>query len=565
MRFGPEFYEIGAELYGNPEYLWMAHFIRTASPSAPPKVPVEGADSGWWPYSFPPHQPQRLAGRRWWPLAFPPRQPKNFVGLHWAEPDEMLFSLARPAWAKENGLTAADCFGRAAFRAGIRPEDDYLLLDGVHLGHAYDDQNGILEYSTLGRTFLVSLDYNYGTKASAHNVVSVSVDGFADAAPSPLAVRRLWADLPAFAATRTVLLTDGGAESRPFHHPSADWERNILWLKNRFFVVFDRVIARRDGLHSAVGFWRTVGQRRDLPGGIEVEQGTSQGNVRFRLQVQGADRCVVGKEEDPQAAYLFTRYDPLPPPLDNVPPVIHVLKAHKARRLKAGESFTMATCFWAASPQRPQEVGCTAVADNAIRVDLDQDAMLAATGPVALAGLATDAELSLIASDRLCLVAARKLSVGGRAVLDAESPISLQWDLASGQCEVVCRTDTKAVMVNREMTLPAGRSTHRIVMDELTGTLAASLSSLPTPASSQVTHQPPAGERLRLGRQHHGHSGVECMWAGSLGDLHEVVLVGHQDGLLEALRGRPATTVDLPMPTRGQQRGRGRTGWRRPT
>jgi len=413
-RFGAGWYRIGAETLRLPEYLWMAHFISTASCTAPPKIPSE------------PEPPS------WSRLDLLPRQPKDFVGLQWAEPDETLYSMARPKWIKENGIAMADCFGRAAFRAGITPDDDYLLLDGVQLGHAYDDMNGILEYSTLGRTFLVSLDYAYGPKLSAHNVLAASVDGMADVYPALLAVRRLWANLPSSAATRTVLYADGRADWQRFHHPSADWERNLLWLRNRFFVVFDRVIAKRDGLHSAVAFWRMVGERHDLPNGVEMRQKAGDAEVRFRLVAHGADHVAIGREEDPQATYLFERYGANKPPLDNVPHVIHILKAHKARQLQAGESFSVAACFWASGPQRPNEIACDAVTPDAVRVTLNGAPMLAARGAADLPGLSLDAELSLVAVDRLCLTAGRRLTLGELVAFAAETPVSFEWDLASG-------------------------------------------------------------------------------------------------------------------------------------
>jgi len=519
-RFGAAWFDTGARIYGSPEYMWMSHFIRTARPTARAKIPT------------------KKPGASWWPLPFAPRQPENFVGLQWAEPDETLFSMARPWWVKENNVTVPDLFGRAAFHAGIDPTDDYLLLDGVHLGHAYDDQNGILEYSTLGRTFLVSLDYCYGTKQSAHNVVAASVDGMADVYPALVAVRRLWADLPSFAATRTVLYTDGRADWQRLNHPSADWERNILWLKNRFFVVFDRIIARREGLHSAAGFWRMVGERHDLPDGIEVRQQADDDEVQFRLVVKGVDHFALGREEDPQAAYVFSRYGKQSPPLDNVPPVIHMLKAHKTRQLKAGESFTMATCFWASSAQRQNQITCRPIAENAVCVEMNQTPMLAVRGPLRLGDLDVDAELSLIGGERMWLVAARKLMLGNRWIIEAEAPVSLEWDLSNGECHVAATQPTKARIAGQRLDVPEGRSTHRVTIKGPSEWLDRVLGALPeASAEKRITHVPPVAKRLSVVSRRQSRGGVECMWAGQLGSDGATVLVGRRDGTVEALSG----------------------------
>ncbi|MBM4085680.1 MAG: VCBS repeat-containing protein, partial [Planctomycetes bacterium] len=497
----------------------MYHFATRATPAAAAKIPTDKPAPNWWT------------------LDVTPRQPKGFVGLQWAEPDETLFSLARPQWVKDNKLTVQDLYGRAAFRAGIDPQDDYLLLDGVHLGHAYDDQNGILEYSALGRTFLVSLDYGYGTKQSAHNVVAVSVDGMADVMPALVAVRRLWADLPSFAATRTALLTDGRGGVGNFNHPSADWERNILWLKNRFFLVFDRVIARRDGFHSAIGFWRMVGERSDLPDGIEMRQQAGDVPVRFRLTVGDVDHFALGREEDPQAAYCFTRYGKQPPPLDNVPPIVHMLKAHKARQLRAGESFGLWTCFSASSPKRPTELTCQSVQPNAMRVMLNGKPMLAALGPATVGKLGVDAELSLISDDRVCFVAGRKLALDGKTIFESLAPISFEWNLSSGECAMDAKSAAKAFFLGQALEVPEGRSSHRLSAGDVSQRLASSLQSLPSLPSQRPKHLPGSASQLQIVTQRDGKSGVECLWAGKLGSAGEAVLVGRQDGAVEALGG----------------------------
>ncbi|NOZ22231.1 MAG: hypothetical protein GXP25_14220 [Planctomycetes bacterium] len=524
-RFGAGYYDLGAHIYGSPEYLWMEHFIRTAGPSKRAQIPTEKPKGEWWP------------------LDFAPRQPKGFVGLQWAEPDDILFSMARPHWTKANNITKDDLFGRAAFRAGIDPQDDYLLLDGVHLGHAYDDQNGILEYSALGRTFLVSLDYCYGTKQSAHNVVAASVDGMADACPPKVAVRRLWADFPSFAATKTVLYTDGKAT---FNYPSADWERNILWLKNRFFIVFDRIIAKREGMHSAVGFWRMIGERHDLPNGIEMKQKSGDTPVRFRLLVGGVDDFAIGREEDPQATYLFTRYGEQKSPLDNVPPIVHILKAHKARPLKADESLTMWTCFWASSAKRPNEVTCRTITPQAVRVELNQKPMLAALGSVALDGLVIDAELSLVASDRVYLVAGKKLALGDKTVFESERPVSFEWNLTTGQCEIDAKDAAKASFLGKTLDVQKGQSGARIEGGDLSKQLAAVLAKLPVASKAEPKkHLPNVADQLQVVGRRDGKSGVECLWAGMLSGQKGSVLVGRRDGSVEALVGdalKPAWT-----------------------
>lgn len=526
-RFGAGFYREGALVYDDPGFLWMSHFIRTAEPTRALDVPAE------------------LEGPSWEPAQFAPRCPEGFVGLQWAEPDDILYSMARPKWREENDIKLDDCFGRCAFRAGVSPRDDYLLLDGVHLNHAYDDQNGILEFSTLGRTFLVSLDYAYGTKLSAHNVVALSVDGVADCLPARLAVRRLWADLPLFAATRTLLYTDGRADWQKLYCPSADWERNILWLKNRFFVVFDRVIAKREGLHSAVAFWRMLGARHDVPDGIEMRQQGPEGEVAFTLLAQDVDRVELGREEDPQAPYLFTRYnEQLPPPLDNVPPVVHMLKAHKARRLAPGGSFTLTAAFWATSAARPAALRCTSLASGALRLHVDGQPMLAALGPFAAPALDIEAELSLVSEASIDLVHGRRLVVGSETVFQASAPLTLEWDLVSGVCTMQAEQETVATFGAQALELEPGRSVQRLEPGSVRAALKAALTGLtPLPPEQPMSHVAPASAALDAVATFSAASAVRCLWTGKLAETGVSVVAGLGDGAVVGLQGETLKPV----------------------
>jgi outer membrane protein assembly factor BamB len=242
-----------------------------------------------------------------------------------------------------------------------------------------------------------------------------------------------------------------------------------------------------------------------------------------------------------------------------------MLKSHKAKQLKAGESFTLWTGFGASSAHRPNEIACRSVAPNAVRVDLNQKPMLAALGPIALDKLSVEAELSLIAEAarpdeqeghavgrptgvRLCVVAGRKLSLDGRTIFESEAPISFEWNPANGVCEIESQCATKALFLGQTVEVPKGRSTQRLRGGNLSERLASILKSLPTApepppeagpprAEKQPTHLPAVADRLQIVAQRAGQSGVECLWAGRLGAPGEAVLVGRQDGSVEALSG----------------------------
>ena len=248
----------------------------------------------------------------------------------------------------------------------------------------------------------------------------------------------------------------------------------------------------------------------------------------------------VGEEEDPQGTYLFERYSagPIMPSMAGVPPVIHVLKAHKARPLKAGESFTMTTCFWARSAERATDLTCQAIADNALRLRLNQQYMLASRGPISLPGLLVDAELSLLGSETVCLVAGRKLMIGTEVLLEADAPVSLEWDVVRGQCDVIADSAGRLTLNGTSLNVPKGKSIHRVSTERGGKLLAAVLEGLPVATCAvPKLHPPPALEKLRIVSRREGEQAVHSLWAGQLHPGQVTLLVGRANGALDALDG----------------------------
>lgn len=486
VRQAEELFLLGARIYNDPEFQWIYEFLTGAH-----------------------------GGDPWWPATVEPDPPRNFIGLDYARPDSLMFSVADPQWVEANQILQQDCFGKAAFRGGISPNDDYLLLDGVGFpGHVYEDANGVLQYSALDCNFLVSMDAGYGSALSAHNVVSTSLDGIA-AEPGKLAIRRTWADLPDTAMTRTVLRN---AET-------SDWERNILWMKNRFFVVFDRVLARRDGLHSAVAFWRAVGEPEPLPEGIRIRQPTDAGEAVFTLLSLAADSVGHGRDEDPQATYNFHRYAKMVHPMDKVPHAIHMVKAHKARRLETGGAFTIPTVFWAAcETKRPQEIHSHAVSENTLLLETNDAPMLVTIESLETDSLAVDAAMLLLGDNFLAAADCTRLRVGDTLLFASDTPASFQWNPETG--ELVFADDADGNATDLFELLPA--SAWRRAFE----TALLSLTQTNRPAATK--HLQPAPGQLRVLSNITGPGAITAAWTGPLAASADPALaVGRQDGSVE--------------------------------
>src|SRR5690606_20912006 len=135
-----------------------------------------------------------------------------------------------------------------SFRSGFDPNDEYLLLDGISaLSHGHHDGNSILRLTWKERIWLFDLDYiKLGTKF--HNGVTVTRNG-QQFDPPMITQLDFAAEEPAFATTKSIARNYNGT----------DWERSIIWNKNRWFLVLDRIKAVKQGDYQLTGRWRTRG------------------------------------------------------------------------------------------------------------------------------------------------------------------------------------------------------------------------------------------------------------------------------------------------------------------
>ena len=158
-------------------------------------------------------------------------------------------------------------YDKIAFRTKIARGSAYLLLDGLSgFGMAHADANNIVQLYDKGQVWLSPAGYmTYAL--SEHNVVVVMRDGQGgrDLVPM-LADLELSADMRRFGAVRSTLHNYNGT----------DWARNILWAKDRYFLVIDEVVAVAPGEYVLQGWWKAGGS-------LEGRRLQSDGEVRFQL------------------------------------------------------------------------------------------------------------------------------------------------------------------------------------------------------------------------------------------------------------------------------------------
>jgi outer membrane protein assembly factor BamB len=172
-----------------------------------------------------------------------PSQPNHLLGVAVARYDE-----AGRVMAGVEDIPREEAFDKLTFRAGFDPQDEYLALEGIAtIPHSHDDANCIMRLSWKDRLWIVEGD-EFKSLRRYHNGVVAVRNGEHIASPR-IAHLKAVGTLGDWGISQTLLPDDNGL----------DWERNIVWRKGEYFLVWDRLGAARDGDYSVECRWRTLG------------------------------------------------------------------------------------------------------------------------------------------------------------------------------------------------------------------------------------------------------------------------------------------------------------------
>lgn len=405
-------------VYGDGRHHWISRFLNRRS--------------GYLRLDEPPREPVDLYGVQRVPLS-------RAIYLHQAERKRL------PEW---RAVPWSSAFDKIAFRADARPESPYLLLDGLGgMGHGQDDCNAIVRVSARGQVWLMDAAYDLKTMYD-HNGIFVARDGRAD---QPAALARLtdYADLPGLGATRTESPANG-----------LSWARHILWDKDGFFVVVDRLTCRVAGDYQANAIWRLPIEGRLEGDRLEARQA----GERFVVAAGGEGRAKVAWEGVQRA--LGQR--------------AFALRQVVSRSMQRHDTITYANLLcWPGADGPSPSLERLGEAAWLVR-GLGGPALVAVGGGVE--GLIdTDAAMLRLDGESLALVGARRCRVAGREVWRSDEAVNVElW--ADGRAVVVagedCRVASPASGDLAAMTgaaESAGRVALRAGQTRLRGTAPAGL------------------------------------------------------------------------------------------
>jgi len=215
-------------------------------------------------------------------IGIQPEEPVDMIGVTVVPVDPLVYHAwdrdRQHAQAVVDGPPAApieQCFDKLAVRTGWKLDDDYLLIDGLSGGsHSYADAGGILDYSRLGLSAIVSDDMHQSAPEQ-HSLVTIARNGE-------------FGDMPGFAILEAHKTHGDGhvyLRIRLKDYAGADWIREVYLLPGLCLVTHDTVVADQAGDYAVEARFRTPA-RFKLHGNEATSRrlSPSAGEVDFRVE-----------------------------------------------------------------------------------------------------------------------------------------------------------------------------------------------------------------------------------------------------------------------------------------
>ena len=238
------------------------------------------------------------------------------------------------------------CFDKMSFRAGFEPDQQYLCLSGFSYGfHSHPDGNAIVSFTDNGHTFLFDDGYMV-PEMSEHNTVVIYRDGRGGSLPELVQIDHQ-ADFKTVGFSATSFSGYNGAR----------WRRNIIWAKERYFLVVDEIEAEQDAEFACQCFWRTMGDVQLNGRELTADQ---DGQVMHLLNLSGATQSV----KECHAKHPFGRK------------LVQTVPA----KLQKGEKVVITSLFYVRGPDEPA-VSVETPAPGVALIRRNGELALAGVGP----------------------------------------------------------------------------------------------------------------------------------------------------------------------------------------
>lgn len=279
---------------------------------------------------------------------------------------------------RESAMTPVsdrEAFQLISYRSGLEKTDDYLLLDGFEgLGRHPYQLNTLTRLRMFGGKNVLS---GYA------NDLNIWCNGMTDAHVARSAALKQQLATKDFAYIHTEV-TD---------MPASNWQRRIIYVKDWWTVVVDRVTAKQAGRYDIISSWQM---------GSDIK---NEGKPSRRIvSVNGAGLASAG------------------PPFEQISSAI--VQGKTFRELSTNESVTLAALFF--NSTGPKAI--SPLKQGGYLLSGRQSAFVG-IGPYRTPAFLVSAEFAYIDRERLLLVGATELTLQDAVVFRSDRPVTILWDL----------------------------------------------------------------------------------------------------------------------------------------
>ena len=398
--FGPSAsFAIAAWYYQDPTYVWFNIFRKWGQSTYYPEMKPDSFTYFLWTYlpNIEPREPQVTGG-----LHYMPVHPVNYeqmkrTGRFINVPQERTFS-------------------QLAMRESFGIGEQYMRLGGINHGLANAGFGNDIETLTDGRGWLAS-GYWGSTSMKYHSTCLVLRDGQMADKYVALCDLQLASDLPNSAFVRSVMHEYNGA----------DWARDILWLKRKYWVLFDHMQIVNPADYSIFCQWRGAPISPD----DEYRSTVTAHDHTLVIQAAGGTK--------PQGTVDEPGYG--------------ILSQSLHGQFDGDDEPTFATLIYGHEKTKPNDYSIKRLSNNTCLVTEPERQVLLGVAPLGKPdeptvlgpGLQIKCTMFALAPDELAFAGLTGLGAGV-PLLEADKPIDLSVDLAQGLVTLNATEDTKLTL-----------------------------------------------------------------------------------------------------------------------
>ena len=321
--------------------------------------------------------------------------PRELLGATWLPLEPVLYRRRVRAGAG-GGLPPYDrAFDPATIRGGFRPKDDYLLMTGAGVGGPMP-ANVIVRLAGKGQYWLT---HTASTSYFDQNALNIERLG-------------KWATGAVTAPELSRLNHVGGTDSAAFLSATlagsagSDWRRDVVWLRDRFWIVFDTVTARSEDDYAVTANWR-VGDGR-LAGRRWIAR---RGDWEFVV----APCTDVEPVADTDTGVHFSGSS-------------RVFRQRIRRKLAKGESLRFTNLLFVRPAGSDLDYATRVLADGSVLARLSRDREITLVGALPKRLGSTDAARVVVRRDGVIAFDATFLELGGRTAIRGRKRATLRAD-----------------------------------------------------------------------------------------------------------------------------------------